>query len=161
MKSKILSLNEVSKKVHQLQYEGKKVILCHGCFDVLHFGHNRHFVEAKKAADILVVTVTPDRFVNKGEDRPIFSENYRAELLSGLEAIDYVALNEWESSVETLKLIRPDFYAKGSEYESIDQNVNPLFNQEKEILLSFGGKMIFTYEETSSSSDIVAKIKSL
>ena len=75
--------------------------------------------------------------------------------------IDYVAINEWKSSVETLQLLKPDFYAKGSEYESIDQTVNPLFNEEKDTLTSLGGKMVFTYEETSSSSQIVDKIKSL
>jgi len=158
---KLKTLQELSEIVTNLNDEDKKVILCHGCFDVLHFGHFRHFVEAKKSADILIVTITPDHFVNKGDDRPIFSQNHRAELLSGLEVIDYIGINEWASAVETIKLIKPNYFAKGSEYEETGQTVNPLFELEKEILHKIGGQMLFTYEETSSSSEIVEKIKKL
>tara|TARA_B100000575_G_C23094106_1_gene630919 strand:+ start:283 stop:768 length:486 start_codon:yes stop_codon:yes gene_type:complete len=161
MIDKILSLDSLSIKIDSLKNEGKTVALCHGCFDVLHFGHLRHFSEAKKKCDYLVVTVTPNKFVNKGDDRPIFSENYRLELLSGLSVIDYLALNKWDSAVDTLKLLKPDFFVKGSEYEAIDQSVNPLFNIEKETIQSIGGSMLFTYEETSSSTEIIEKIKKL
>jgi cytidyltransferase-like protein len=127
----------------------------------LHFGHLRHFIEAKKSADILIVTITPDHFVNKGSDRPIFSQELRSELLSGLEVIDYVGINEWASAVETIKLIKPNFFAKGNEYESLEQMVNPLFDKERKALEIAGGKMIFTDEETSSSSKIIEKIRAL
>jgi rfaE bifunctional protein nucleotidyltransferase chain/domain len=158
---KLKTLEELSEIVINLNNEDKNVILCHGCFDVLHFGHLRHFVEAKKSADVLIVTITPDHFVNKGEDRPIFSQSLRAELLCGLSVIDYLGINNWASAVETIRLIKPNYFAKGNEYESPDQIVNPLFNMEKEVLEENGGKMIFTYEETSSSSEIIKKIKSL
>lgn len=161
MKEKILDINELSIKVEQLKKECKTVALCHGCFDVLHFGHLRHFVEARNSSDYLVVTITPDRYVNKGDDRPIFNQDFRAELLSGLAVIDYIAINNWKSAVETLELIKPTFFAKGSEYEAVGQTVNPLFEIEKTTLESFGGRMLFTYEETSSSSAIVEKIKKL
>ena len=161
MKEKIIDIKELSIKVGQLKAEGKKVTLCHGCFDVLHFGHLRHFIEAKNSSDFLVVTITPDKYVNKGEDRPIFNQDFRAELLSGLAVIDYIAINNWKSAVETLTLIKPTFIAKGSEYETVGQTVNPLFEIEKTALETFGGKMLFTYEETSSSSAIVEKIKKL
>ena len=39
---------------------------------------------AKKYADYLIVSITTDRFVNKGFGRPIFNQNQRAELLSSL-----------------------------------------------------------------------------
>ena len=121
----------------------------------------RHFVEAKKKADFLAVTVTPNDFVNKGKDRPIFSEEYRIELLSGLSVIDYLSINRWPSAVKTIKLLRPTFYAKGSEYESSTQTVNPLFEEEKKALREINGKMVFTYEKTSSSSSIIQKIQKL
>ena len=155
------TLEELASIVKSSNEENKKIILCHGCFDVLHFGHLRHFQEAKKYADLLIVTITPDHFVNKGDDRPIFSQNHRAELLSGLEVIDYIGINEWSSAVETIKLIKPNYFAKGSEYEEIGQTVNPLFELEKKTLHEIGGEMLFTYEETSSSSEIVEKIKKL
>ena len=39
-------------------------MLCHGVFDLLHIGHIKHFKDAKKG-DILVVTLTGDKFINK------------------------------------------------------------------------------------------------
>ena len=161
MKTKILRLDELALKIETLKKEQKKIVLCHGCFDVLHFGHLRHFVEAKKKADFLAVTVTPNDFVNKGKDRPIFSEEHRIELLSGLSVIDYLSINRWPSAVKTIKLLRPTFYAKGSEYESSTQTVNPLFEEEKKALREINGKMVFTYEKTSSSSSIIQKIQKL
>ena len=162
MKSKkIVPFNKLSRRILIIKKKSKSIVLCHGCFDVLHFGHLRHFQEAKKYADFLIVTITPDHFVNKGDDRPIFSQNHRAELLCGLEVIDYIGINEWSSAVETIKLIKPNYFAKGSEYEEIGQTVNPLFELEKKALHEIGGEMLFTYEETSSSSEIVEKIKKL
>ena len=58
---------------------------------------------AVKAFDILVVTVTPDRYVNKGPHRPVFSEELRAEAIAALQCVDYVAINEWPTAVETIK----------------------------------------------------------
>ena len=155
MNKKILELEDLAEKVAQIKESGKKVILCHGCFDILHFGHLRHFLEAKKTADFLAVTVTPDEFVDKGPDRPIFTTSLRVELLAGLSAIDFIAINKWDSAVKTLELIKPNFFAKGSEYESKDQTVNLNFNLEKNTLKKIGGEITFTYEETSSSSWIV------
>ena len=161
MREKILSLEVLAKKVSKFKENGETVVQCHGCFDVLHFGHLRHFSEAKKHANYLVVTVTPDKFINKGPDRPIFEIAHRVELIAGLEVVDFVAINRWETSIETLELIKPNYYAKGSEYENPDQNVNPNFFLEKDKLESHGGKMVFTYEETSSSSWVAEKIKNL
>ena len=61
----------------------------------------------------------------------------------------------------TPELIKPNFFAKGSEYESKDQTVNLNFNLEKNTLKKIGGEITFTYEETSSSSWIAEKIKKL
>ena len=63
------------------------------CFDLLHFGHLEHFKEAKQKGDILIVSITPDRFVNKGPERPAFNENLRALSLSEIESVDYVVIN--------------------------------------------------------------------
>ena len=95
---------------------GKTVVHCHGVFDLMHIGHIRHFQEARKLGDILVVTVTPDRFVNKGPHRPVFTESLRAEAIASLGCVDYVAVNKWPTAVEALSLLKPDIYAKGSDY---------------------------------------------
>ena len=72
---------------------GRKVVQCHGVFDLMHIGHIRHFQEAKNIGDILVVTLTPDRIVNKGPQRPVFTESLRAEAIASLDCVDYVAIN--------------------------------------------------------------------
>ena len=83
----------------------------------MHIGHIRHFEQAKKLGDILVVTVTPDRFVNKGPHRPVFPEGLH-ESIAALQFVDFVAVNEFPMAVETIKLLKPDIYVKGSEFRS-------------------------------------------
>src|SRR5437764_645196 len=95
---------------------GKTVVQCHGVFDLMHIGHIRHFQEASKVGDILVVTITPDRYVNKGPHRPVFTELLRAEAIASLDCVDYVAVNKWPMAVEAIQLLKPDVYAKGSDY---------------------------------------------
>ena len=72
--NKIKAIEELAEIVASLRAENKKIVLCHGVFDLLHIGHIRHLEQAKGLADILVVTVTPDRYVNKGPHRPAFAE---------------------------------------------------------------------------------------
>ena len=66
MREKIKSLEEVQQIANNLKNEGKKIVHCHGCFDMLHYEHIKHFEAAKSLGDVLIATVTPDRFVNKG-----------------------------------------------------------------------------------------------
>ncbi|HEY4798613.1 MAG TPA: adenylyltransferase/cytidyltransferase family protein, partial [Bacteroidia bacterium] len=63
---KIISLEELGQITARLKKQGKTIAHCHGCFDLMHPGHIKHFEAAKELADVLVVTLTPDRFVNKG-----------------------------------------------------------------------------------------------
>ena len=80
------------KTIRKMQQEGKKIVHCHGVFDLLHVGHIRHLNHAKKIGDVLVVSITSDRFVNKGPNRPAFTQSLRAEALSSLECVDYVLI---------------------------------------------------------------------
>ena len=83
MKNKILSsLEEASTKIKDLKKKKKKIVHCHGVFDVIHLGHINHFKSAKSQGDILIITVTADEYVNKGPNRPIFTLQMRMELLS-------------------------------------------------------------------------------
>ena len=89
--TKILSnINELKKKIYQLKKQRKKIALVHGVFDLIHLGHIEHFKEAKKNGDILIATVTSDRFVKKGFNKPYFNEEDRCNFLSSLSTIDYV-----------------------------------------------------------------------
>ena len=106
---KILDLNKLSLLVEKFKKKRKKIVLCHGVFDLLHLGHVKHFEEAKRYGDILVVTVTPDKYVYKGPNKPVFSLQERIETLAALHVIDFVAANKWESAIETIQIVKPNF----------------------------------------------------
>src|SRR5437016_11448770 len=93
------TLEELVPILERHRASGKRVVHCHGVFDLLHIGHVRHFEQARKLGDVLVVTLTPDRFVNKGGGRPAFTETLRAEFVAALACVDYVAVNRWPSAV--------------------------------------------------------------
>ncbi len=122
-KQKIMELDALAEVLAKRRAEQKTVVHCHGVFDVLHVGHIRHFQEAKKHGDILVVTLTPDVHVNKGPHRPAFKQDLRAEVIAALDAVDYVAINKWPEAGETIRLLKPTFYAKGPDYKVGAQDV--------------------------------------
>ena len=99
--SKTLTLEELAQVVADLRQAGKVVAHCHGVFDLMHVGHIRHFEQAKQLGDVLIVTVTPDRFVNKGPNRPVFPEAQRAWSIAALACVDYVAINRWPMAIDT------------------------------------------------------------
>ena len=90
---KIISIKVLSKTISKLKAEGKKIVLCHGVFDLLHIGHIKHFKEAKNLGDFLVVTLTPDVYVNKGPGRPAFNEKLRLEAVAALDMVDSEAIS--------------------------------------------------------------------
>ncbi|MCX6268206.1 MAG: PfkB family carbohydrate kinase [Bacteroidetes bacterium] len=153
--SKIVRLEELATVVGKLKMEGKSVAQCHGCFDLLHLGHIKHFQAAKRAADIVVVTITPDRFVNKGPGRPVFNENLRMEAIAALQAVDYVALNKWETAIETIKALKPTFYVKGQDYIDRDKDITKNIFLEEDAVKAVGGSILFTEEIAFSSSTLV------
>ncbi|MEW6103063.1 MAG: PfkB family carbohydrate kinase [bacterium] len=146
---KILKVLELAKKIEKLRKKGKKIIYCHGCFDLMHPGHIKHFQEAKKMGDVLIVTITPDTYVDKGKDRPVFNQNLRAESVASLECVDYVAINKWETACEPLRLLKPDVYVKGKEFEEKEDSK---LQQEKKVLFEIGGKMRYTHDKVVFSS---------
>ena len=104
-RSKIKPLPELATVLDGLRGQGRKVVHCHGVFDLLHVGHLRYFDEAKAMGDVLVVTLTTDKHVNKGPHRPAFTEQLRAEVLAALECVDFVAINPTPTAVEAIRLI--------------------------------------------------------
>ncbi len=120
----------------------KKVIMCHGTFDVVHVGHIRHLIYAKTKADILVASLTADPHINKANLRPFVPHELRALNLAALEVVDYVVIDENPTPLENLGMLKPDFFAKG--YEYTDGAINPKTQQEIDALDSYGGEVIFT-----------------
>ena len=105
--------------------------------------------------DELVVTITPDRFVNKGPGRPAFNENHRAEAIAALDVVDYVAINEWLTATETIKTLKPNLYVKGPDYKEYKEDVTGNIQLEEDAVKSIGGKIAFTSDITFSSSSII------
>jgi len=157
-KKKIKPLNELAELLSSLRSEGNKIVHCHGVFDLLHVGHIRYLEHAKKMGDTLVVTVTQDHHVNKGPNRPAFTEHLRAESLAALDCVDYVAVNQWPTAVETIKLLKPDFYVKGSDYKDVKDDVTGKIKDEAEAVQSIGGEIRFTEDITFSSSHLINSI---
>jgi len=128
----------------------KKIILCHGVFDVVHPGHIRHLAYAKTKADILVVSITADRHIKKGIYRPHIPEGLRALNLAAFEMVDYVIIDEEAKPLSNLASIQPDYFAKGFEYTSSD--LPKATQEEADIVEGYGGVMIFTPGDVVYSS---------
>ena len=105
-KDKIFEIEELTQILNSVRGENKQIVHCHGVFDLLHIGHIRHLERAKKMGDVLIVTITPDRFVNKGPHRPAFQEQLRAEVIAALSYVDFVTINKWPTAVEAIQLLR-------------------------------------------------------
>jgi rfaE bifunctional protein kinase chain/domain len=139
---KIVDLKKLKKKIGSFP-RSKKVILCHGVFDIVHPGHIRHLAFAKSKADILVVSITADRHIKKGVYRPHVPERLRAMNLSLFEIVDYVLIDQNATPIQNLEKIIPDFYAKGYEYSQA-KFANSATTEELKVLKKIGSKIVFT-----------------
>ncbi len=128
----------------------KKVIMCHGVFDVVHPGHVRHLLYAKSKADILITSITADRHITKGVNRPHVPQDLRAVNLAAFEAVDFVVIDKNEKPLENLRIIQPDYFAKGFEYNATGMPANTA--EEAEVVQSYGGEIIFTPGDVVYSS---------
>ena len=155
MKNKLIRNEKNFLKLKKLKSLGKKIALCHGVFDVVHFGHVSHFKAAKKSGDILVVSITEDKFVNKGPGKPIFNSKIRAEFLSNLSCVDYVIINNSKTSISLIKKLKPNFYVKGLDYKNNNKDITGEIKNEIRAIKSVGGKIIYTDEFSSSSSKLI------
>lgn len=115
---KILDRKTLKDRLDGLRKEGKKIALTNGCFDILHVGHVRYLKEAKKTADVLVLALNSDDSVRaiKGDKRPLVGEDERAEVLAGLEYIDYVTIFSELTPLELICFLKPDVLVKGGDW---------------------------------------------
>jgi rfaE bifunctional protein nucleotidyltransferase chain/domain len=145
-------LKDIRKK-----HPGKKIIHCHGVFDVLHFGHLAYLNSAKSMGDILVITVTIDKFVNKGPGRPYFTGPVRANMLASLEVVDYVSLSPYPTAVPVITELKPDYYVKGPDYKAKGNDVTGAILEEERAVNEAGGELAFTEDVQHSSSTLINK----
>lgn len=155
MSSKIWSGDEVREKLEGFRAEGKRIVLCHGVFDVLHAGHVDHLAEAKGFGDFLVVSVTTDSLVNKGPGRPIHSISLRMKMLAALESVDAVFESLSRTAVDAIELVRPGWFVKGPDYQETASDITGNIDLEKDAVERHGGRLCFTSAPALSSSRLI------
>jgi D-beta-D-heptose 7-phosphate kinase/D-beta-D-heptose 1-phosphate adenosyltransferase len=134
---KVCQLDELTRHVSARRKAGQKIVLTNGCFDLLHVGHISYLKEAAREGDCLIVAINSDdsvRRLNKGPERPIFDQHYRAEMLAGLESVDYVVVFDEDTPHAILTTLQPDVLVKGGTYRD-DEIVG------REVVIEYGGRV--------------------
>ncbi|MDP8263292.1 MAG: D-glycero-beta-D-manno-heptose 1-phosphate adenylyltransferase [Candidatus Ancaeobacter aquaticus] len=155
MKTKIISRTLLKKKIQPLRKQGKKIVFTNGCFDIIHFGHVSYLEQAKACGDFLVVGLNDDKSVRKikGNGRPIVSQNDRARVLAGLEAVDCVVLFNEDTPYNLIKTCRPDILVKGADYSHKEIVGNDLMKE-------WGGKVTrIRLLKNRSTSNLIKLLK--
>ena len=153
--AKLKSAAELEPLVRRAQSEGRKVVLCNGCFDLLHVGHVRYLEAARALGDLLVVALNGDRSVSalKGPGRPLQAESERAEIVAALAAVDYVTLFDSTTVDPLLAALRPDVHAKGTDYTA--ETV-----PERETVRRYGGRTAVVGDPKGHSTrDLIETIR--
>lgn len=156
-KAKIKTVDEIKKIIGPFPRQ-KKAIMCHGVFDVVHPGHIRHLMYARSKGDVLIASLTCDAHIGKRNFRPFVTEDLRALNLAALDMVDFVIIDHEPTPLKSLAEIQPNYFAKGFEY--VDQGLNPKTQEEKDILDSYGGEIIFTPGDVVYSSSSLIEMSS-
>jgi rfaE bifunctional protein kinase chain/domain/rfaE bifunctional protein nucleotidyltransferase chain/domain len=147
--TKLMSLEQLLAFRERARADGRTVVHCHGCFDIVHPGHVQHLQFARAQGDLLIVSVSADPHVAKGVDRPLIPDDLRAQNLAALECVDAVYLNPQPTAVELLGTLKPDVFIKGAEYE---RSVDPRFLAERNAVEGAGGRVLFSTNDIVYSS---------
>lgn len=156
IESKIVSLSEAQSLVKEWKSKGEKVVFTNGCFDILHSGHLQYLSEASTLGQKLVIGLNSDSSVKilKGPERPINSEQARAQMLASLFFVDIVVLFSEETPKNLIETITPNILVKGGDY-----NINNIVGADH--VLKNGGEVLpLSFIEGFSSTKIINKIKS-
>ena len=135
--------------------KNKKIVLVHGVFDLVHLGHIQYFNEAKKHGDILVVSLTGDKFVKKGINKPHYDQYQRSKVLSSLSAVDYVTISDDFHAAKVIQILKPNYYVKGPDYAKKEGDVAGNLKREVSVLKKNKGKFLTTSGEQFSSSKLI------
>lgn len=146
--------NELRTLAMAYRASGLTVGLCHGCFDIVHFGHIHHLRQASSLVDRLLVSITADEFIDKGPDRPIFSERIRAEIVASIRYCDHVIVNRSATAELIISAIQPDVFFKGADYRS---GSDARVRAERVLVESAGGRLIFTDDAVMDSTSRIAR----
>ena len=151
----ILSRDELVNYAEQIRAASEQIILANGCFDLIHAGHVRYLAGAKALGGKLLVAVNSDKQVRglKGNGRPLMSEAERAEIIAAFRFVDAVTVFDEPTVEEIIRLIRPDFHAKGTDYTTDSV-------PEREIVREYGGQVAIVGDpKDHSSTELLAAVK--
>lgn len=154
MSDKILSREDLKRRVAEWRRSGERIVMANGCFDVLHVGHVRYLKAAKDLGGKLIVAVNADDSVRglKGEGRPVMPDNERAEILAALEPVDAVVIFSEPDVRALLDEIRPDIQAKGTDYTADSV-------PERDVVASYGGRVAIVGDpKDHSATGIIQQI---
>lgn len=152
---KVFTLEEMAVISKQIKADGKTVVLAHGTFDLLHIGHIRYLQYAKSLGSRLIVSITADKFVNKGPGKPVFPEGLRADALVALSCVDYVTIVPAPDGVAAINIIKPDVYIKGSDYRYPEGDITGKIIAERAATEVHGGRLIIANTEQFSSTALI------
>lgn len=145
----------IEETIAEFRRQELKVAHCHGVFDLLHPGHLDHLTEAKSFADVLVVSVTADEFVNKGPGRPVYGIDRRLKMLEALQIVDVVFESSSPTALEAIDIVKPDFFVKGPDYIDLESDITGNIQLERSQVEINGGQLVFTSGPSMSSSKII------
>lgn len=118
---KIQDRQNIKKICDRLRKDGKRIVFTNGCFDILHAGHVRYLGQAKRRGDVLILGLNSDSSVlGIKPGRPVNSEKQRAEVLSGLAAVDYVVIFNEKTPHNLIRTVKPDLLVKGGDWRPED-----------------------------------------
>ena len=148
---KILSRDQLRRRVEEWRRAGHRVTLANGNFDLLHVGHVRYLRGAKALGGKLVVAINSDESVRalKGEGRPIMPAAERAEIVAALADVDAVVIFPELDVRAIIREIRPDVQAKGTDYtaESVPEH---------DAVVEYGGRVAIVGDaKDHSTSEII------
>ena len=116
---KLQPIDSLHIRVNEQRAMGCAVVHTHGTFDLLHIGAVRHLEQARQLGGALAVTITPDADLLRAGKRPLFNQNLRAEALSALSCVDYVAVAKSALGSDAIQSICPDIYVPWEENLSL------------------------------------------
>jgi len=153
--NKIKTIKSLAEIIKVEKEKGLKIVHCHGVFDLLHIGHIRYLEQASRMGDILIVTLTPDQYVDKGPHRPAFTKNLRAEAIASLSCVNYVSINPWPTAEQTIRLLRPHLYVKGAEFKNLASDMTKKIAKEEKVAREVGTQMAFIDDIVFSSTNLI------
>lgn len=157
MQFKILELKDLVVTLKSLRVSGKRIVFTNGCFDILHVGHVRYLGEARAKGDVLVLGLNSDASVKsiKSDNRPVVSQDQRAEVLAGLACVDYITIFDEADPLSLIQAIKPDILVKGADWE--ETNIIG-----SDVVKAYGGEVVrIKLVPDISTSSIIRRILKL